>query len=106
MITFTKLLISFLVLTTFLISSYSWSQEITPEDLFEKSLNTKDTAERRILREEIVEKYPETEYGYFSKAYLESLRKHHEEAVRLYTCLLYTSPSPRDGLLSRMPSSA
>ena len=24
----------------------------------------------------------------------------------LYNCLLYTSPSPRDGLLSRMPSSA
>ena len=24
----------------------------------------------------------------------------------LHTCLLYTSPSPRDGLLSRMPSSA
>ena len=24
----------------------------------------------------------------------------------LRTCLLYTSPSPRDGLLSRMPSSA
>ena len=29
------------------------------------------------------------------------------ESVDLgYTCLLYTSPSPRDGLLSRMPSSA
>ena len=26
--------------------------------------------------------------------------------VHLRTCLLYTSPSPRDGLLSRMPSSA
>ena len=26
--------------------------------------------------------------------------------VRTRTCLLYTSPSPRDGLLSRMPSSA
>ena len=26
--------------------------------------------------------------------------------ARLYACLLYTSPSPRDGLLSRMPSSA
>ena len=26
--------------------------------------------------------------------------------VMLYICLLYTSPSPRDGLLSRMPSSA
>ena len=24
----------------------------------------------------------------------------------LWICLLYTSPSPRDGLLSRMPSSA
>ena len=27
-------------------------------------------------------------------------------ALDAYTCLLYTSPSPRDGLLSRMPSSA
>ena len=26
--------------------------------------------------------------------------------TRFLTCLLYTSPSPRDGLLSRMPSSA
>ena len=26
--------------------------------------------------------------------------------TNLLTCLLYTSPSPRDGLLSRMPSSA
>ena len=29
-----------------------------------------------------------------------------EESHILYDCLLYTSPSPRDGLLSRMPSSA
>ena len=28
------------------------------------------------------------------------------EAVRPLFCLLYTSPSPRDGILSRMPSSA
>ena len=28
------------------------------------------------------------------------------EVATFYTCLLYTSPSPRDGLLSRMPSSA
>ena len=27
-------------------------------------------------------------------------------AVKVSYCLLYTSPSPRDGLLSRMPSSA
>ena len=28
------------------------------------------------------------------------------EKAQLMLCLLYTSPSPRDGLLSRMPSSA
>ena len=28
------------------------------------------------------------------------------EFAQKYLCLLYTSPSPRDGLLSRMPSSA
>ena len=28
------------------------------------------------------------------------------DVVYTYDCLLYTSPSPRDGLLSRMPSSA
>ena len=43
------------------------------------------------------------------------LLKHHEmirvaskypNIAKDYFCLLYTSPSPRDGLLSRMPSSA
>ena len=28
------------------------------------------------------------------------------KVLTVYACLLYTSPSPRDGLLSRMPSSA
>ena len=32
------------------------------------------------------------------------LSHHHPKYIRI--CLLYTSPSPRDGLLSRMPSSA
>ena len=31
---------------------------------------------------------------------------HEEKNLNNTTCLLYTSPSPRDGLLSRMPSSA
>ena len=30
----------------------------------------------------------------------------HFGRVKVTSCLLYTSPSPRDGLLSRMPSSA
>ena len=29
-----------------------------------------------------------------------------EAMAQAYTCLLYTSPSPRDATLSRMPSSA
>ena len=32
--------------------------------------------------------------------------KKSREQFETRTCLLYTSPSPRDGLLSRMPSSA
>ena len=37
----------------------------------------------------------------------EDLRQREQQALELNdTCLLYTSPSPRDGLLSRMPSSA
>ena len=33
-------------------------------------------------------------------------RSYISNSLRILTCLLYTSPSPRDGLLSRMPSSA
>ena len=43
------------------------------------------------------------------KALFESGRTSELEIVALNDlgdCLLYTSPSPRDGLLSRMPSSA
>ena len=37
----------------------------------------------------------------------EQNRRVEVEIIKVYdTCLLYTSPSPRDGLLSRMPSSA
>ena len=36
----------------------------------------------------------------------ESASKTKTSARKTNTCLLYTSPSPRDGLLSRMPSSA
>ena len=42
--------------------------------------------------------------------YLETLYEGYGQRFRmeklLHDCLLYTSPSPRDGLLSRMPSSA
>ena len=40
-----------------------------------------------------------------SAVYLQQM-KQKMSRVNPFTCLLYTSPSPRDGLLSRMPSSA
>ena len=42
----------------------------------------------------------------FSDKKLSELTKTSEDAVRRKSCLLYTSPSPRDATLSRMPSSA
>src|SRR5664279_4922675 len=44
----------------------------------------------------------ERAYAVAEKAHRGQLRKSGDP----YICLLYTSPSPRDGLLSRMPSSA
>ena len=40
------------------------------------------------------------------KKLVEERKKAYDAASRKEGCLLYTSPSPRDGLLSRMPSSA
>ena len=40
--------------------------------------------------------------GYFRDRYLNKKKPH----LKKCTCLLYTSPSPRDATLSRMPSSA
>ena len=37
---------------------------------------------------------------------LETLEDLVDDVDLMDVCLLYTSPSPRDGLLSRMPSSA
>ena len=40
------------------------------------------------------------------KMYLDGRFLYADKVSLRQTCLLYTSPSPRDGLLSRMPSSA
>ena len=37
---------------------------------------------------------------------IQQINKEVDEYYQVYTCLLYTSPSPRDATLSRMPSSA
>ena len=54
------------------------------------------------------DKYNQFDYliikGKDVKAFVEIRTRTHTRGT--YPCLLYTSPSPRDGLLSRMPSSA
>ena len=47
--------------------------------------------------------------SYYDKIHMFDVILKNKEVYKesdIYTCLLYTSPSPRDGLLSRMPSSA
>ena len=67
--------------------------ERTDSELIVRLPNTWKGAEDenfRIVLDEICVIFPERVY----------------DSIGEYTCLLYTSPSPRDGLLSRMPSSA
>ena len=56
------------------------------------------------LRPEIGDKHPFSRLD--TKMSDEDWDKLYGDQCTFYTCLLYTSPSPRDGLLSRMPSSA
>ena len=44
--------------------------------------------------------YPDSDESSYKK------RMQQRKDIQAESCLLYTSPSPRDGLLSRMPSSA
>ena len=65
--------------------------EQSPEDIAQGSL--------------IVDTHIDTPYRI--KAQLDNSGTYEDIAQKTsYDCLLYTSPSPRDGLLSRMPSSA
>ena len=41
-----------------------------------------------------------------TESILMAVKTYRDRARQLYPCLLYTSPSPRDATLSRMPSSA
>ena len=65
-------------------------------DLFHETLKDIYFAENKIIKT-----LPKMAKAAQSKELAAAFNKHLKE-----TCLLYTSPSPRDGLLSRMPSSA
>ena len=65
------------------------------DELIKKEQEVKDIA--MLLKEKL------NGYNQFHKV---KTKEDSNELFGSITCLLYTSPSPRDGLLSRMPSSA
>ena len=69
---------------------------ISPDSYYEKSIinNKKDLSEK-------IEEFKEYDVDYIDVGAMST------KPVSIYGgCLLYTSPSPRDATLSRMPSSA
>ena len=60
-----------------------------------------------LTQPEIRERTVGTSHGGFPDVFtIDAFEAAQFGGVNAWTCLLYTSPSPRDGLLSRMPSSA
>ena len=55
---------------------------------------------------EIFNDYNEVYFRKLENKYLKILSQKNESKIISLGCLLYTSPSPRDATLSRMPSSA
>ena len=69
--------------------------------------DTRDQIARSLLQDGINAQQADSVVGYLTPAVLGSLKREIDRGHVLdNACLLYTSPSPRDGLLSRMPSSA
>ena len=72
---------------------------------FAKSYETRPNyidAVRRV--QGLAEWYRDLDRQNLTEEAIDAMARHHLQTHP--TCLLYTSPSPRDGLLSRMPSSA
>ena len=68
--------------------------------LIERVLELADEEEGPTIRPTSIEEMDSND------AELRRLLESLQPRIKVYGCLLYTSPSPRDGLLSRMPSSA
>ena len=74
---------------------------ILPKDVFISGLNDSkqlSAAKRDMLYNEVMAKALDIEVNIVSVSNIDELN--------IYSCLLYTSPSPRDPKTSRMPSSA
>ena len=62
---------------------------------------------KKVSQQPMIEKDQAWEEEWLIGSYINVMYDDDENVFKMwYGCLLYTSPSPRDGLLSRMPSSA
>ena len=73
------------------------SQALADDHINPESMRIGDSSLKVSSLELMLDPLTAEELDELALAWRDSLKK---------TCLLYTSPSPRDGLLSRMPSSA
>ena len=92
----------FVILLSFcLLSASAFAQEDT-EKLVQEN--------QKKVEEDIKKETPITQWIDAENKVLDALPKQGQQVFFIlrnkHSCLLYTSPSPRDGLLSRMPSSA
>ena len=72
-----------------------WLTDITPERI-----------DRKLVEDEVIKGIIEQLTLEGIKGEISAINGFEVNESSVITCLLYTSPSPRDGLLSRMPSSA
>ena len=79
--------------------------ELVHKEFYDKVLDKLTPVIRQKIREElyvtVMKRHP-----FFAQIPADALRYLCGQVHVLHTCLLYTSPSPRDATLSRMPSSA
>ena len=72
--------------------------------IFRKNKKTTEADKDRLARAE--EEHNQSKWDQLERLVSDQSASTDTSTTLLADCLLYTSPSPRDGLLSRMPSSA
>ena len=73
------------------------------ETEFKKMQTTLEALGRQVMLQQF---FSETRVRTEGQSGIKAVRQRKTGLKNYFICLLYTSPSPRDGLLSRMPSSA
>ena len=87
----------------------NWVEDRPNPVVVEETINMRETQSDYYLEEFTTRKFDATgtlQYRVSGKSLLHFPEDDRSEITEPNVCLLYTSPSPRDGLLSRMPSSA